>query len=198
MNISDLSSTIIAKSDQLNADDLIGGEKVITISGVSLNNLVEAPIVLHYDGDDGRPFKPCLTVRRILLAAWGKNGNDWIGKQARLYCDPAVVYAGKEVGGIRVSALSDMQKPLSVKLSVTRGKKKEHRIDVLERVQKLVYPADKFESAFDAMCQQIQDGKMTAEQVITHCEKTGTLTEEQRQAIRDAGDSDDDFFGDDE
>lgn len=198
MNISDLSSTIIAKSDQLNADDLIGGEKVITISGVSLNNLVEAPIVLHYDGDDGRPFKPCLTVRRILLAAWGKNGNDWIGKQARLYCDPAVVYAGKEVGGIRVSALSDMQKPLSVKLSVTRGKKKEHRIDVLERVQKPVYPADKFESAFDAMRQQIQDGKMTAEQVITHCEKTGTLTEEQRQAIRDAGDSDDDFFGGDE
>jgi len=80
-------------------------------------------------------------------------------------------------------------------LSVTRGKKKEHRIDVLERVQKLVYPADKFESAFDAMREQIQTGKMTAEQVITHCERTGTLTEEQRQAIRDAGNSDDDFFG---
>ena len=197
MNISDLSGTIIAKSDQLNADDLIGGEKVITVAGVSLGN-AENPVIVHYDGDDGRPFKPCLTVRRILLAAWGKNGNDWIGKQARLYCDPAVVYAGKEVGGIRVSALSDMQKPLSVKLSVTRGKKKEHRIDVLERVQKPVYPADKFESAFDAMREQIQTGKMTAEQVITHCEKTGTLTEEQRQAIRDAGDSDDDFFGDDE
>ena len=194
MNINDLSSTIIAKSDQLNADDLIGGDKIVTVTNVSIGDR-DNPVIVHYDGDDGRPFKPCLTVRRILLAAWGKNGNDWIGKQARLYCDPTVVYAGKEVGGIRVSALSDMAKPLNVKLSVTRGKKKEHRIDILQRVEKPAYPADQFAAALSTIADYIQSGKMTAEQAITHCEKTGTLTEEQRQAIRDAGDSDDNFFG---
>lgn len=183
-NISDLSDTVIAKSDQLNADDLVGMDKTITVTAVSRGN-AENPVVVNYQGDDGRPFKPCKTVRRILIAAWGKDGNEWVGKQAVLYCDPSVKYGGKEVGGIRISALSDIPKPLSVKLSETRGKKKEHRIEILQPEVKPPYPVEKFNEAFDAMTAKIKEGKMTAEQVITKCEMTGQLSDEQRGRIRD-------------
>lgn len=183
MNINDLSDTIIAKSDQLNADDLIN-DKMITVTNVSRGN-VDNPVIVHYQNDDGRPFKPCKTVRRILIAAWGSDGNEWIGKQAVLFCDPTVVYGGKEVGGIRIRALSDIAKPLIVKLSVTRGKKKEHRIDVLQKQAKQPYPSDKFNAAINAMQSSISSGKFTPEQVITRCEATGELSDQQRQTIRD-------------
>ena len=183
-DISNLSDTIVAKSDQLNADDLVGMDKTIVVTGVSRGN-AENPLVINYQGDDGRPFKPCKTVRRILIAAWGEDGNQWIGRSMTLFCDPTVRYAGQEVGGIRVKAISDIQKSLIVKLAVTRGKKQEYRIEPLKQQAKPDYPADKFESAFDAMRDAVVSGKMTHEQVITKCEQTGNLSEEQRKRIRD-------------
>ncbi len=184
MNINDLSDTIKAKSDQLNADDLVGMEKTITVTGVSRGN-AENPVVVHYEGDDGRPFKPCKTVRRILIAAWSENGNNWIGKQAKLYCDPSVRYGGKEVGGIRINALSDIEKPLQVKLSVSRGKKQDYRIDILQPVQKKAWPDDAFNGQFSKMSDAVTSGNMTAEQMITKFETKGALSELQRQQIRD-------------
>ena len=183
-DISDLSNTIISKSDQLNADDLVGTDRVITVTGVKRGN-AENPVVINYQGDDGRPFKPCKTVRRILIAAWGEDGNHWIGKQMRLFCDPTVVYAGQAVGGIRVSALSDINKPLSVKLALTRGKKKEHIINVLQPEQKPPYTPDGFKKALASAEQKRHAGELTAEQIINKCQSTRSLSDEQRKAIRD-------------
>lgn len=183
-DISDLSNTIVAKSDQLNADDLVGTDRVITVTGVRRGN-VDNPVVINYQGDDGRPFKPCKTVRRILTAAWGEDGNQWIGKQMRLFCDPTVVYAGQAVGGIRVSALSDISRPLSVKLALTRGKKKEHIIEVLQPQEKPAYTDDGFAKVITSAKQKIGAGELTAEQIINKCQSTRSLTDEQRAAIRD-------------
>lgn len=183
-DISDLSNTIVAKSDQLNADDLVGTDRVITVTGVKRGN-VENPVIINYQGDDGRPFKPCKTVRRILIAAWGEDGNQWIGKQMRLYCDPTVMYAGQAVGGIRVSALSDISRPLSVKLALTRGKKKEHIIEVLQPQEKPAYTDDSFAKVISSAKQKIGAGELTAEQIINKCQSTRSLTDEQRAAIRD-------------
>ena len=184
MNINDLSDTIVAKSDQLNADDLVGMEKIITITGVSRGN-ADNPVVIHYQGDDGRPFKPCLTVRRILIVAWGKEGNKWIGKQATLFCDPTVKYAGKEGGGIRIAALSDIAKPLNVKLSVTRGKKKEHIVKVMQPQQRNPWPDESFNAQFAKLSPAVSGGQMTAEQMITKFETRGELSDQQRKQIRD-------------
>jgi len=106
----DISETILAKSDQLNADDLIGAPRRIKIIGTEQGN-AENPVIVHYEGETGRPFKPCKTVRRILAAAWGVDSTVWEGQEALLYCDPSVVYAGKEVGGIRIQALTGINKP---------------------------------------------------------------------------------------
>lgn len=179
-DIKDLSDTIIAKSDQLNADDLIGADKVIKITNVRRGGEND-PVIINYEGDDGRPFKPCKTMRRVLVFAWGKDGTKWIGRHMRLYRDEKVTWAGEEVGGIRISHLSDIDKQITVSLAKSRSKKSMYTIDKLEPKAKPPYP---FEKGFPKMKASIESGEMTPEQVITVCEEKGTLTEEQRKAIR--------------
>jgi hypothetical protein len=182
-DISDLSDTIIAKSDQLNADDLLGMQKIITVTGVSRGS-IESPITINYSGDNGRPFKPCKTVRKLILFAWGADGGAWVGRQMTVFTDPEVVYAGKKVGGIRISSMSGISKPFTVSLTETRGKKKDYKISVLQAQEKPNYPPDKFTAALPTMGAKVADGSMTSEQIITRCEQSGKLTDEQREQIR--------------
>lgn len=130
-DVSDLSNTIIPKSDQLNADDLIGSPRIIVVTGVSRGN-AESPLVINYEYDNGRPYKPCKTMRKLLIHAWGSDGNLWIGRAMQLYNDPKVKWAGKEVGGIRISHLSHIDKQIKVNLTATRGKKQEYLITPLQ------------------------------------------------------------------
>ena len=116
----DLSSTIVAKSDQMNADELIEPITII-ITRVDKVASKDQPINIHSAGN--QPFKPCLTMRRMLIAAWGKYKDEWIGKSMVLYCDPEVMWAGKAQGGIRISHVSGIDQPISKMLSVTRGRK---------------------------------------------------------------------------
>lgn len=187
-DISNLRDTIIPKSDQLNADDLIGVSRTIKVTGVSRGNN-ESPLNVHYAGDDGRPFKPCKTMRRLLIMAWGEDGNTWVNKSMTLYNDPEVRYAGKNVGGIRISHLSDIKGRIEVNLTATRGSKKLYTIEPLVVAEKPPYDEDKFNKGFEAMKAQIQSGKMTTEQVINRCEASGKLSEQQRQAIRELDES---------
>lgn len=186
MTITNLSDTIVAKSDQLNADDLIHAPRTITVTDVKrYTENGEKAFAIHYEGDTGRPFKPCKTVRRIILHGWGEDGSKWIGRSMTLYCDPTVKWAGKEVGGIRVSAMSDIPKPINVKLSATRGSKVAHTVDVLQVAEKPDYPQDAFNNNFEAWKGAVLGGKLTTEQLINRCESKGRLSEQQKQKIRD-------------
>lgn len=133
--MTDLSDTILANSDQLNADDIIGQEPIITISNVSKVK-GEQPIIIDYDGSSGKPWKPCKSMRRVLIAAWGSKGDQYIGRSIQLYRDPSVKYGGKEVGGVRIKAMSHIDKPLTVSLAETRGKKKPYTVTPLQVEQK--------------------------------------------------------------
>lgn len=130
-DITNLRSTIIPKSDQLNADQLVGGEMVITVTDINLSGNSDQPLIIHYEGENGRPFKPAKTVRKILVFAWGEDGNQWIGRKMRLYHDPKVTWAGAEVGGIRVKQLSHIERPISVTLAKSKTVKEVHRVDLL-------------------------------------------------------------------
>lgn len=120
--VEDLRSTIIPKSDQINAEQLLTGPITITVTSVEIGSK-EQPVIVHYEGDNGRPFKPCLTMRKVLVLAWGENGNAWAGKSMTLYNDPAVRFGGTDVGGIRISHMSDIPKDIKVSLTATKGKK---------------------------------------------------------------------------
>lgn len=130
MSECDVSDTIVAKSDQLNADDLLAGPITVTITGVK-RCADEQPVAVQISGGH-QPWKPCKTMRRVLVSAWGKDGSQWVGKSLRLVRDASVIFGGKAVGGIRIEAMSHIPKRIEMYLAESRGKKKLVTIDVLE------------------------------------------------------------------
>ncbi|NLA37069.1 MAG: hypothetical protein GX868_15485 [Actinobacteria bacterium] len=129
----DISDTIAPKSDQLNADDLIAGTRTVTVDKVTPGT-PEQPVEIHLLEFPGRPFKPSKTVRRILVAAWGPEASAYTGRRMTLYRDATVRFGGSEVGGIRVSALSHIDKRLTLALTTTRGKRAPFVIEPLVEV----------------------------------------------------------------
>jgi hypothetical protein len=72
----------------------------------------------------------------VLLFAWGPDGREWIGRSMTLYNDPQVKFGGDEVGGIRISHMSDIEKRVQVSLTATRGKKALHTVEKLTHVKR--------------------------------------------------------------
>jgi hypothetical protein len=132
LDVSDLRPTIIPKSDQLNAEQLLGGPMTITVTEVRISGNAEQPVVVHYENDGGRPFKPCKTMRKLLIFAWGENGATWAGKSMTVYNDPNVKFGGSEVGGIRISHLTDIAGDIKLSLTATKGKKVLYEVKRLE------------------------------------------------------------------
>lgn len=130
-DITDLRGTIIPKSDQLNAEQLLAGDTTITVTDVRMGS-EDQPVILHYENDEGRPYKPCKTMRKLLIFAWGEDGRQWVGKSMTLYNDQAVRFGGMVVGGIRISHLSHIEREISLSLTATKGKKAQHTILPLE------------------------------------------------------------------
>lgn len=130
-DVSNLNDTIVPKSDQLNADSLLGGAMTIRITNVARGSTDDQPVAVSYEGDNGRPWKPCKSSRKVLIFAWGEDGAAWIGKRATLYNDPTVKFGGIAVGGIRISHLSDIKGDITLSLNVTRGKKAQITIKKL-------------------------------------------------------------------
>ena len=129
--VEDLRATIVPKSDQLNSEQLLGGPLTITVSDVRLSGGADQPVVIHYAGENGRPYKPCLTMRKVLIHAWGPDGRQWPGRSMTLYNDPSVKWGGEEVGGIRISHMTDIERDIRVSLTTTRGKKAKYEIKKL-------------------------------------------------------------------
>jgi len=131
-DVSDLRYTIIPKSDQLNSEQLLGGPIIVTITHVSAGGGADQPLSVHYEGENGRPYKPCKTMRKVLIHAWGSNGAVWAGRSLELYNDPTIKFGGEAVGGIRISRMTDIpEKGIRVSLTATRGKKALHEIKLL-------------------------------------------------------------------
>lgn len=122
-DVANLRDTIVPKSDQLNAEQLIGKPLTITVTEVRRSVDGDQPLAIHYNGDQGRPYKPCKSMRKVLIFAWGDDGRDWVGKSMTLYCDPNVKWGGVKVGGVRISHLSHVESDLSLSLTATKGKK---------------------------------------------------------------------------
>ena len=129
--MNDLRDTIIPKSDQLNSDDLIGGPRTIRITKVS-RNAGEQPVNVHFDGDGGKPFRPCKSMRRVMVQAWGPNADAYAGRSMTLYRDEAVTFGGMAVGGIRISHLSDIPKKMTMALTATKGKRAPYVVEPLK------------------------------------------------------------------
>lgn len=131
----DMSQFVEAKSDQLNADDLMGAPRTITVRKVAGND-GDQPVSIFYEGDNNKPFKPCKTMRRILLAVWGRNAADYVGRSMVVYRDDTVQFGGLNVGGIRISHMSHIEKETLVVVMKTKGKKAGIKILPLQMEQR--------------------------------------------------------------
>ena len=117
-----IAKSIVPKSDQLNAEDLLSGSITVTVTDVK-QGTAEQPIAIIIDGER-QPYKPCKTMRKMLVFCWSDQAANWIGKRMTLYADPDVKWAGVAVGGIRISHLSGIESQVMLMLSETKGKRK--------------------------------------------------------------------------
>lgn len=126
----DMRGVIVPKSDQINADDFISGPRTVKIKGVSISPGTEQPVTIELEGS--KPWRPCKSMSRLLVAAWGPDAKEYAGRSVTLYCDPKVKWGGMEVGGIRVSHMSHIDSDLVLALTMTKGKKAPTRVKPLK------------------------------------------------------------------
>lgn len=125
----DISKTTAPKTDQQNFDEYANGEtRIIKITSVRGVENKEQPIIIGFENDNGKPYKPCLSMRRVLVRCWGKNGLDYVGRYLELYGDPKVTYAGLAVGGIRIKAMSHISEPITMALTATKSARKAYTV----------------------------------------------------------------------
>jgi len=128
----DMSETIKPKTDQLNADDFISGPMNITITGVKGNSDPQQPVSMGFQGDNGKPYKPCLSMRRVMVKAWGKNALEYVGRSMTLFCDPNVTFGKTKVGGIRISHMSHIKEDFVMALTVSKARRSSYPVKVLD------------------------------------------------------------------
>lgn len=129
----DITSTVEPRSDQLNFDDVQTVPMTITVTAVKAGP-PDQPVELHNAEHEGRPYKPGKSMRRVLIAAWGTDATRYVGRKITLYGDPSIRFGKDAVGGIRISHLSHLDKPLTVALTVTRGKRAPFTVQPLQAV----------------------------------------------------------------
>jgi hypothetical protein len=79
----DIDDTVAPKSDQLNAEDLLTGERTFTITEVRVLDSPEQPVSVYFAEID-RPWKPSKTSRRVMIAAWGQRSAEYAGRRIAL------------------------------------------------------------------------------------------------------------------
>jgi len=118
----DITDTITPNSEQLNAEDLLVGPRTYTVTGVE-EGTADQPVFIHLSEVPGRTYRPAKTMRRVLIACWGTEASNYVGRRMTLFNDQTVMWAGKPVGGIRIAALSHIDEAKEINLTVTRGKR---------------------------------------------------------------------------
>ena len=126
----DISNTIIANSDQLNAADLTGSPITVTIREVSKGD-ADQPVHVHLQEIQDKTWRPSKSMRRVLVKLWGPDASQYAGKRVTLYNDPSVKWAGQEVGGVRISHASGIEKQVTIPLQVARGKIEQFKVKPL-------------------------------------------------------------------
>jgi hypothetical protein len=76
----DLTAAIAPKSDQLNAEDLLTGERTFTIASVEPGS-AEQPVNVHLVEMPGRPWRPSKSMSRVMAYLWGPDTEPYASRQ---------------------------------------------------------------------------------------------------------------------
>ncbi|MCG7285386.1 hypothetical protein MHY85_05270 [Cellulomonas sp. ACRRI] len=116
----DISAMLVGKSDQLDNVDLLSGPRDFTITEIGRGN-AEQPLSITL-AEFPRPWRPGLTMRRLLAAIWGPDASVYVGRRVRLYRDENVSFGNDKTGGTRISHASHIDKRVTVSLPKSKGK----------------------------------------------------------------------------
>jgi hypothetical protein len=132
----DISDTLIAKSDQLNGADLLGGSITVQILEARRTDNDKQPLILRISGGH-MPYKPSKGMRRLMASVWGTpKSKKWVGKWLVLYREPDVNYGKVDgIGGVRVCGASDIAGPVNVTLQERRGVWKTYIVEPIRPPQ---------------------------------------------------------------
>jgi hypothetical protein len=73
-------------------------------------------------------------MRRVMVSAWGAEASTYAGHRITLFRNPDIKFGSATVGGIEISHLSHIEKPLTIALTATRGKRKNFTVTPLPAV----------------------------------------------------------------
>lgn len=115
-------------SDRVTAASLSDGPRIVTIVRKEITaykrgvpKREQYPVALYLaEFDDDQPFRPNLTMRRLLRGVWGGRSDDYIGRRLELYADQTVMLGRKVKPGVRISAMSHISKPVTVTVPKSR------------------------------------------------------------------------------
>lgn len=137
----DISETTAPKSDQQSFEDFAGGiTRIVTVTAVNRNN-AEQPVNVELAEFPGRPYRPNLSMRRVLRDVWGKDTSAYIGRQLELRGNPDVMFGGQKVGGVEIKAMSHIDGPKTVSLIATKARRKPFTVQPLPADKKPTAPA---------------------------------------------------------
>jgi len=121
---------MIRKTDQWNNEDFAAGSRVFTISHVT-EGKEQTPYDIHFTDGDDKCWRPSNGMLEVLFRIWGDEAKAWAGHQVELYQDAAVKVGAMVTGGIRIRAISHIDKPMSPVITVSRGTRKPYTVKPL-------------------------------------------------------------------
>lgn len=141
--VTDIATICEPKSDQLNADDLIEPQ-VYTLRKITkgpFGKKGDQPLHIHLVEFTRGPWKPPVTMRRVLREVWGKNPAEWPdGARVELFNDRAVTFGEDNTGGVRISGMSHLgAKQRDVIVTPRRGKRQTYTLRLIDAARP---PAD--------------------------------------------------------
>lgn len=130
---------IAPKSDQINADELVGRTLTVTVRDVNIRAGQEQPIEVAVE-ETNKLFRPCKTTARLMVQAWGPDASKYAGRKMTLYRDPSVKWGGVAIGGIRISHMSHLDAPLVIALAENKKNRKIHTVQPLQVERQVASP----------------------------------------------------------
>lgn len=103
----DVSEFLTSSGALLKKEDIGQHRPIVTISGVDITEFDgEKKLVLKFVGKE-KGLALNKTNLLIISEAFGHETNGWLGQRLELWVDPYVTFAGKVVGGLKVTPKHD-------------------------------------------------------------------------------------------
>ena len=126
---------IEAQSDRIVADDLIAGPQTHVVERVE-GAVQEGKkrLIVRLKGVE-KPFMPCKGMARLLGHLWGPDAAKWIGNTMVIYRDPDVRFGADTPGGVRICAVSNIDKAVKVPIRTSQKSVKTYEVSPIKQAE---------------------------------------------------------------